>query len=225
MQVPDVRQRSGLPAKASEWLSLLLSPELIRLLTILVRVVNEKLTQMRQRGTYEVLEYEVVLELRDTRGRDAVYTKRERVRFLQESSTFYDYGWGDGEAFASHRVKPGRIVERRQVGPRQRSLIALERPRGRGDLLTYVIRRHIKGGFCRPGEWWLEAEVYHRMHLLSLEIVLPASRMVRRADLVTQRSQATVPVTIERCADGRQRVYYSRRSPELGERYTLRWVW
>src|SRR3990170_2663482 len=88
----------GLPP----WLQLLPLDYLIRLaLTTLKDLLKSRLRQSP--GLYEVLDYEAMLELRDTHGRQAVYKKRQRVRFLQDAvSLLPDYVWGNGRQFTSH---------------------------------------------------------------------------------------------------------------------------
>ena len=46
-------------------------------------------------GMYEVLEYESTLELKDRKGKQALFRKREKVRYLQDNIIAYqDQAWG-----------------------------------------------------------------------------------------------------------------------------------
>lgn len=80
-----------------EWLTLL--PDLYQL-------IQRWLKGQRHEGLYEILDYELTLELLDPQGETAVFKKRQHVKFLQNNViAFEDYAWGDGEIFAdySHR--------------------------------------------------------------------------------------------------------------------------
>lgn len=56
------------------------------------------------KGPYEVLEYESTPELLDPEGKHATFTKRERVRYLQDNIIAYqDQAWGDGEVRVARR--------------------------------------------------------------------------------------------------------------------------
>ncbi len=48
------------------------------------KLINAGLRIRPPDGMYEVLEYACRLELLDLKGQQAVYTKRQKVRFLQD---------------------------------------------------------------------------------------------------------------------------------------------
>lgn len=73
----------------------------------------------RSRGLYEVLSCEVTLSLVDVKGREAIYRKVQKVRFLQDHVIAYeDQAWGDGNLFADYKCSPGIPVDRYQDGNR-----------------------------------------------------------------------------------------------------------
>lgn len=199
---------------------------LVRVLTEFLQLAVGALGASRQpKGLYEVLDYKASLDVLDAKGRTAVYQKRERVRFLRDQVTsFPDFGWGTGETFASHRVRPGRIVERRPVGPRHRSLVVLAEPQNRGDELTFEVRRLIRKGITGKRNW-LEAEVNQPMGRLALCVTLPASRRVRGARLLRHREAAETAVAVRTDAQGKQQLSVRVVKPQLGELYTLEWGW
>ena len=64
------------------------------------KLVYFLLGKFHKRGLYEVLEYESTLELLDASGKCARFSKRQRVRYLQNNIIAYqDQAWGDGEIF------------------------------------------------------------------------------------------------------------------------------
>ena len=177
------------------------------------------------RPLFEVNEIQVALEVLDKMGKRAVYTRRQRVRFLRNHVTsFYDYGWGTGDSFASHRVHPGRIVERRKIGLRYRSLVVLPRPQRAGDEMTFSVRRLWKNTLEKHDNW-LELEVYRPTRKARLSVVLPRSHPSRSARLVDTRRQSSVPVRPTTMSDGRQKLQWSTTAIKVGDRYTLEWIW
>src|SRR5258708_2698203 len=76
---------------------------------------------------YEILEYESTLELLDTQGKNAIFHKHQRVKFMQDNIiAFQDYAWGEGtNIFASYCCEPGVVVDRYQDGDRWNILISL----------------------------------------------------------------------------------------------------
>ena len=64
-------------------------------------------------GMYQALEYESTLELQNPRGKKATFSKREKVRYLQDHIIAYqDQSWGDGEILVDYRCTPGKPVDR-----------------------------------------------------------------------------------------------------------------
>lgn len=175
---------------------------------------------------YEVLSYEASLELLDTEGREAVYVRKQRLRFLQDGVTAIDdYGWGNGIAFASHYAYPGRFVDRRIEGSRLRSTVELSRAYDAGEELTFSVERLVKNGFASESECWLEAELYHRVRRVSLAVLLPASREVKSAKLVRPGISDATAIIPQTLSDGRQTLTHIDRRPVQGARYTLLWDW
>jgi hypothetical protein len=170
--------------------------------------------------------YEATVELTDAEGREAIYVKQERIRFLRDGiSTFEDYGWGNGIAFSVHDVYPGSFAWRKLVGSRLQSVVKLPHAYQTGDHLTFSVERVIKNGFCSPSECWLEAELYHATHRIFLKAILPRTRRVQRARLVCPGTPGSRSLRVRRLPDGRQCISYKERDPTQGKRYTLVWDW
>jgi hypothetical protein len=82
---------------------------------------------MSNEGVYEVLEYEATLELKDRRGEQAIFHKREKVRYLQNYVLAYqDQAWGDGEILVDYKCSPGVPVDRYRSGYKTHILISLQ---------------------------------------------------------------------------------------------------
>lgn len=113
------------------------------------RIVSAKAHE----GVFEVLSYEATLELLDTAGRQARFTKQQQVRFLQENVIAYqDHAWGDGNIFADYKCSPGVAVDRYREGHTYHILISLRETKNRGDVENFHIERLITDGFVNDVE-------------------------------------------------------------------------
>ncbi len=172
-----------------------------------------------------MLDCQVVLDLLDTEGTEARYTRTERVRFLKSASTITDYGWGNGIAFAEHDVSVGRFRRRKLIRSKLRSTVVLDDRQRVGDELTFSVDRTIENGFGLPSEWWLEAEIYHRARRISLEVRLPANRDVISARVVSLDQPEGRALPVHEDSDGQQRIVFEARRPRTGERFRISWTW
>lgn len=179
-------------------------------------------------GMYEVLEYETELELKDGKGQKAVFTKRQKVRFLQDNIiAFQDKAWGDGKIFADYKCSPGKEVDRYRDGHRYNILISLRETKQRGDEEVFLIKRTIKNGFVQDYENF-QTDIDHRTHHLTLKLIFPKSRLPTRVIVTTQNTQKTTILdTANRriLPDGRHQYYWATNSPKLFEAYILKWEW
>ena len=66
----------------------------------------------RPQGIYEILDYDVTLDIQDALGQVAILRRRQKVRFLQDHVIAYeDEAWGDGNPLATYHCSPGFPVE------------------------------------------------------------------------------------------------------------------
>lgn len=179
-------------------------------------------------GMYEVLDFDLNLELADPRGETAVFRKREKVRFLQNNVIAYqDQAWGDGELFADYKCSPGVQVDRYKEGSKYRVLISLRETKHEGDKLEIQTERTVRGGFTQPEEA-VETEVSFRMRKARLSVTFPLARPPQRALLVEQNANRTHTLDAEHFVhlpDGRIQVQWETERPRLYERYAIRWTW
>lgn len=179
-------------------------------------------------GMYEVLEHEAQLELKDSRGKIAVYTKRQQVRFLQDNIIAYqDKAWGDGSIFADYKCSPGVEVDRYRDGYRYNILISLRETKHRGDETTFHIERTIRNGFTKREELF-QTDINHRTHKLAMSIIFPHSRLPISVRLVEQNASRTTTLDVNHrqlLPDGRQRYTWQVKSPRTYEAYILKWEW
>jgi len=179
-------------------------------------------------GMYEVLEYDSVLELRDTKGKRARFQKRERVRYRQNHIIAYqDHAWGDGEVLLDYRCSPGFVVDRYRPGQKTFLLISLREPKRKGDVDEFNIEWNLHGAFVRTHELW-ETEVRHRTKRLGMKVIFPAERPPHRAwleELPRRRKRLLGAEAIRRLPDDRWQLKWRSNRPKLNERYQLHWEW
>lgn len=196
---------------------------LLDLYPYLARLLPEKYT-----GLYEILEYDIALELLDPQGRTAVFRKHQRIKFLRNNViAIQDYAWGDGQIFAEYEVQPGVEVDRYQEGDRWNILISLRETKNRGEVEDFYIDRTVRDGFISEEEWQ-QVEIRHQTDRLKMAVLFPAERRCRRAILVERSRHRTTPLGLEHfhdLPDGRQMVTWGTRDIERFEVYTLRWWW
>lgn len=179
-------------------------------------------------GPYEVLAYESRLELKDAKGKKAIFYKRERVRFLQNNViAFQDLVWGDGDIFVDYKCSPGVAVDRYRDGHRYRVLISLRETKNQGDEEEFLIQRTIRDGFVKKVESF-QTEVNHPTHTLTVSVVFPRSRIPQRVSLTRQNMAHTIELGPEnrlKLPDGRTQFLWKTGAPQLYEAYILRWEW
>jgi hypothetical protein len=184
--------------------------------------------RLATRGMYEVLEYESTLELLDMYGKQAVFHKRQRVRYLQDNIIAYqDQAWGDGRILLDYRCAPGFPVDRYQLGHKTLILISLREVKQRGDIDEFNIQWGIRNGFLKSQESW-ETEISHRMKQLRIRVIFPTDRPPLRRVCVEASRQIVHPITGEyqrQLPDGRSQVIFEIDNPRLNERYILNWDW
>ena len=184
--------------------------------------------KIRYHGMYEVLEYDATLEILDAKGKKAVLTRREVIRFLQNNIVaIHDHAWGDGELFAEYRCQPGVPVDIYEDGSKCNVLISLRETKNRGDVVELWIERVIEGGLLEEREWF-ETEIDHLMKALRVSIIFPRGRPCRRATLSRRSTEEIALLSQSHFAllpDGRQKLTWKTGRPKLHDLYTIKWTW
>ena len=197
---------------------------LLEVWNILGRLRN----RFRYHGLYEILEYDTTLEILDSKGKLAVLTRREMIRFHQDNVVaIHDHAWGDGELFAQYRCQPGVPVDFYEAGSKYNVLISLRETKNRGDVIELWIERVIRNGLLQKQEW-LETEIDHLMKALKMAVIFPKKRPCRRAILSRRSTSKTTLLPQKHFAllpDGRQKLTWQTRRPKLHDRYTIKWAW
>jgi hypothetical protein len=95
--MPSDKQKTK-PKLARRLISLFLGLSWLEILPDLLKSAQYFWERLTNSEMYEVLDYESTLELLDKDGHRAYFSKREEVRYLQNSIIAYqDQAWGDGD--------------------------------------------------------------------------------------------------------------------------------
>lgn len=206
-------------------LSLLLNSELIRwLVTELMQFWKER----QFHGTYKVLSHEATIELIDKHGKRAVYTKRQKLEFVQNDVfAILDQAGGDGELFDTYRCSLGVAVDKYREGLRWKILIALRGTRNRGDQEDLFVERTIVNGFSSSFEYW-ETFIDHPTKEFTLTAIFPKTRLPKNVELIEEHTKRTYKLgsaEMTNLSHGRVQYQWHQAKPRLFEGYILRWQW
>lgn len=206
----------------------LMDSHLTTMLSVLWRLGRRMVNERSYPGDYEILDYEAQLELLDSNGTQAVASKRERVRFLQNNIIAYqDMAWGVGTILADYQCSPGIAVDRYGEGYRSRILISLRDTKHRGDITEFHIRRTIVNGFIKPIESF-QHDISHTMQVASFSVIFPKARLPQSVVLIERNSTRRFPLDSKHqtlLADGRLQVTWKTHRPRLFEAYIIEWKW
>ena len=208
--------------------STIVSPEWLKLLPDLFQFARRWWRNRQPRGLYEILDYDVALELLDPYGQMAVIKKRQKVKFLQDNIiAFEDYAWGDGDIFAAYSCTPGVVTDSYKEGDRYNILISLRETNNTGDVTDFYIERTIKYGFTQSEEA-LQTEIRHQTRRLKVTVIFPNERKCQRMALLHRSHRQTNilgPEHFTDLPDGRQQVVWETTHIKRFEIYTLKWMW
>ena len=127
-------------------------------------------------GMYEVLNYETTLEILDVKGKDAILTKIEEVRFLQNNViAFQDQAWGSGKILLDYQCTPGIPVDFYQFAHKTYIVISLRNVMKKGDLTKFEICWKIKKGFREENCFW-STDINHFTKGIKVNVIFPKER-------------------------------------------------
>jgi hypothetical protein len=179
-------------------------------------------------GTYDVDHYSATLEILDSKGKRAIYTKREQIRFLRDQAfAIQDQAWGDGNIFADYRCSPGCIVDKYQEGYRWYVVISLRRNYKKGDQEELFIERTIEDGFTTANETF-QIQIDHPTKELNATIIFPRTRLPKQVFIVEnnfKQSQQLGPEHETHFPDGRVSYTWKVTKARLFEGYIFKWEW
>ena len=168
---------------------------------------------------YETIKFSGRLEIMDSDGRVARFTRHQRVRFLEDGvSVFFDRVWGDGVLFAGYAARHMRILDAIPTRKGYVVPLGLPRPFARGETFDIETERRIVGAFIQPDAYW-ESAMSAPTDLLTLDVVAPPGLHFRRPEIVAPPRGDF---------DARQRarlLTFQVQRPALDIPYRLAWSW
>ena len=179
-------------------------------------------------GIYKVLDYESTLEILDIEGKKAEFSKRKRVRYLQDNTIVYqDCAWGDGKILQNYQTNIGKAVDRYRMGYKTIILLSLHEIKSRGSVDDFHIDWEIKNGFTNKEEFW-ETNISQRTKNFSVSIIFPKDRKPFRVRVEESNRRRTHELTKDNSIilpNGRMKVTWEKKSPRLYENYLVKWSW
>lgn len=212
----------------AKWLSIILDIPWIGIAVEVWKLGQKILRGFVEEGIYEVLDYEVTLELQNDSGTRATVKKRKRIRYLQNGVIAYtDHAWGDGKTLLDYKCTPGVAVDRYHAGYKTYILLSLREVKNRGDEDEFNIQWKIQDGFLKPDGFW-DTDISNRTRQVKVNIIFPKSRPPHRFVLEESNRRKTYVLGSEakrELPDGRWLVSWQKENPRLYEHYLLRWWW
>ena len=119
----------------SRWLGICIGLPSMKTTSLIWRFSRRILNHISSEGVFEVLDYVSTLELKDKHGKQAVFKKFKKIRYLHDNINAYqDQAWGDGKMLINYRCKPGIPVDSYRSGYKTHILISLREVKNRGDI-------------------------------------------------------------------------------------------
>lgn len=173
-------------------------------------------------SSYEISDYDSTLILHDTDGTSATFSRRQKIRFLQNGvSAMLDHFWGDGVVTYYHN-EAGTLEDSFIDHERRHLVVRFRKAMRRGETLNFAVERKSLVGFTQDEEW-LETIFDQRVAVFSQAIIFPKGRPCSRATLLTDTGKILLPVFT--LPDGRAIVRFHLDNLQPRVPYTLIWNW
>jgi hypothetical protein len=177
---------------------------------------------------YEVLNYETTLEILDEKGKDAILTKTEEVRFLQNNViAFQDQAWGRGKILIDYKCNPGKPVDFYQFAHKTYIVISLRSVMQKGDVTKFEINWKTRNGFKKSSGFW-STDINHFTKRMKVNVIFPAERPPSSMSTVEtnrQKMKEFQKDALVRLPDKRWQISWVKQNPRLYEHYVLKWEW
>jgi len=201
---------------------------IVPILVDLYSWIKKGLQKISKTGMYEVLAYEITLEILDSKGRHALVKKTEEVRFLQDNIiAFQDQAWGAGKILLNYMCSPGIPVDFYPLGHKTQILISLKEVKNLGDVIKFNIQWEIKNGFLKPVGFWA-TDVNHSTKSIRVNIIFPRDRPPRKIMTIEMNSQRNANLDMNsliQLPDNKWQITWVKKIPKVNEHYLIKWVW
>lgn len=179
-------------------------------------------------GMYEVLDYETTLEILDTKGKDAIFTKTEEVKFLQNNIiAFQDQAWGSGKILIDYKCHPGKPVDFYQFAHKTYIVISLRNVMQKGNVTKFEISWKTRNGFGKSNGFW-STDINHFTKRMKVNVIFPVEKppsSISTVETNRQRNKELPRDALVRLPDKRWLISWVKQNPNLYEHYVLKWEW
>ena len=171
-----IKKQTSQQTTISQWVGLLLYLPWVEILGQIWKMGRKIFRGLSNEGIYEVLEYDSTLEILNNRGTKATFSKRKKIRYLQDNIIAYqDYGWGDGEILLDYRTSRGKAVDRYRTGFKTYILLSLQEIKNRGEVDEFNIQWNIRKGFLTQ-DGYRATDISQRTKHIKVNVIFPKSR-------------------------------------------------
>ncbi len=133
---------------------------------------------------YETIKFSGRLKVLDLDRTVAVFTRRQRVRFLEDGvSVLFDRIWGEGVLVGSYLAPGLNMMEPIRTPTGYVLPLGLPRRFRKGETFEIVSYRRIVGAFCETRGYW-ETAMSKPTELIQITVVTPPGLAVRNPDIV-----------------------------------------
>ena len=215
-------------ASPSQWVGLLFYIPWLDVLGEFWKYGRKLFRGLTDEGIYEVLEYESTLEILNGKGTNASFTKRKKIRYLQDNIIAYqDHAWGDGDILVNYKTSHGKPVDQYSYGYKTYILLSLREVKNKGDIDDFNIQWDIRQGFLTEDGYW-GTDVNQRTKHIKVHVIFPKTRppiQVSVEESNIRRTRILGKDAKKRLPDGRWQITWEKKKPKLFEMYVIRWLW
>lgn len=184
--------------------------------------------KIRKPGMYEVMDYETTLEILDVKGKNAILTKTEEVKFLQNNViAFQDQAWGSGKILIDYKCDPGKPVDFYQFAHKTYIVISLRNVMQKGESTRFEISWKIRNGFGKSNGFW-STDINHFTRKMKVNVIFPEERpplSINTVETNRQKNKEMPKDTLMKLPDKRWQISWEKLNPRLYEHYVLKWEW
>lgn len=168
---------------------------------------------------YETIKFSGRLKILDTDRMTAIFTRRQRVRFLEDGvGVLFDRIWGEGVLVGSYLAPGVTIMEPIRTPSGYVLPLGLPRPFRKGETFELVTHRRIVGAFSQEKGYW-DTTMSKPTELIQITVVTPPDVKAGQPDIVAP-PRGDMDLT-QRANSLQFRVT----RPAMNGPYRLRWSW
>lgn len=133
---------------------------------------------------YETIKFSGRLKILDSDGNAAVFTRRQRVRFLEDGvSVLFDRIWGEGILVGSYLAPGLSLMEPIRTPTGYVLPLGLPRRFRKGETFEIVSHRRIVGAFSESRGYW-DTTMSKPTELIQITVVVPPGMPLSEPEVV-----------------------------------------